>query len=110
MMQNRKTCEHDVVMLRFVPFIPGYRPTDEDATPGLGCSDCAAMVTGDASSSNRTMLLLEVADLPDDAAADASITIAGQALRGWNHRPVPLSANGLHRIELLPDCDLAGED
>jgi CRP-like cAMP-binding protein len=103
-------CDDDLVILRFVPFIPGRRPTDEDATPGLGSSDCAAMVTGDAQSPNRAVLLFEVADLAEDATVDASITIGGRALRGWDHQPVPLSARGLQRIELLPDRDLAGED
>ena len=99
-----------MVILRIVPFIPGRRPTDEDATPGLGTSDCAAMVTGNAYSPNRAVLLFEVADLADDVAVDASITIGGRALRGWDRRPVRLSAQGLQRIEMLPDRDLAGED
>jgi hypothetical protein len=98
------------MILRFVPFVPGRRPTDEDLTPGLGSSDCAAMVTGDAGSPNRAVLLFEVADLAGDATVDASITVGGQALRGWDRRPVPLPAQGLHRIEMLPDRDLAGED
>jgi hypothetical protein len=98
------------VALRFVPFVPGRRPTDEDATPGLGSSDCAAMITGDARSPNRAVLLFEVADLADDAVVDASITIGGRALPGWDRRPVPLSARCLQRIELLPGRDLAGED
>jgi Cyclic nucleotide-binding domain len=95
---------------RFVPFVPGRRPTDEDATPGLGSSDCAAMVTGDAISPNRAVLLFEVADLAGDVAVDASITIDGRVLTGWDRRPVPLSGRGLQRIELLPGRDLAGED
>ncbi len=96
--------------LRVVPFIPGRRPTDEDTSPGLGSSDCAAMVTGDARSPNRAVLLFEVADLADDAAVDASVTIGGRPLPGWDRRPVALSARGVQRIELLPDRDLAGED
>lgn len=96
--------------LRFVPFVPGRRPTDEDASPGLGSSDCAAVVTGDASSPNRAVLLFEAADLAGDAVVDASITIGGQTVPGWDRRPVPLSGRGLQRIELLPGRDLAGED
>jgi CRP-like cAMP-binding protein len=98
------------VTLRFVPFVPGRRPTDEDAAPGLGSSDCAALVTGDAGSPNRAVLLFEVADLAGGATVDASITIGGRALPGWDRRPVPLSGRGVQRIELLPDRDLAGED
>jgi hypothetical protein len=98
------------VRLRFVPFIPGRRPTDEDATPGLGTSDCAAVVTGDVGSPNRAVLLFEVADLADDAAVDASITLGHRALPGWDRRPVPLSTQGVQRIEMRPDRDLAGED
>ena len=103
-------CEDDAMTVRFVPFIPGRRPTDEDASPGLGSSDCAAMVTDDAGPPNRAVLLFTAGDLADGAAVDASITIDGRALPGWDHRPVPLSANGLQRIELLPGRDLAGED
>jgi CRP-like cAMP-binding protein len=103
-------CDHDVVILRFVPFFPGYRPTGEHAALGFGCSDCAAMVTGNGRSSNRAVLLFEVAGLADDAVVDASITIDGRALPGWDRRRVPLSAQVLQRIELLPDRDLAGED
>jgi CRP-like cAMP-binding protein len=96
--------------LQFVPFFPGYRPTDEHATLGFGCSDCAAMVTGDAHSPNRAVLLFEVAGLADDAAVDVSVTIGGRSLPGWDHRPVPLSGPGLQRLELLPDRDLARID
>lgn len=96
--------------VRLVPFIPGRRPTDEDSSPGLGSSDCAALVTGDASSPNRAVLLFEVADLAGDAAVDASITVDGRTLPGWDRRPVPLSDRGIQRVELLPDRDLAGED
>ena len=109
-MRWENQCDDDVVILRFVPFVPGRRPTVEDAAPGLGSSDCAAMVTDNAHSPNRAVLLFEVADLAEDAAVDASITIDGRALRGWDHRPVPLSARGVQRVEVLPDRDLAGED
>jgi hypothetical protein len=98
------------VMLQFVPFFPGNRPTNEDAAPGLGSSDCAAMVTGNADSLNKAVLLFKVAELPDGASIDASITIDGRAVPGWDHRPVPVSAHGLQRIEILPDRDLAGVD
>jgi CRP-like cAMP-binding protein len=96
--------------VRLVPFIPGRRPSDEDSSPGLGSSDCAAMVTGDASSPNRAVLLFEVADLADDATVDASITVDGRALPGWDRRPIPLSARRLQRIEIRPDIDLARQD
>ena len=100
-------CDDGKVTLRLVPFFPGHRPTDEDATPGLGCSDCAAMVTGDACSPNRAVLLFEV-DLADGDAVDASITIDGRALPGWDRRQVPLPAQGRQQIEIMPDRDLAG--
>jgi hypothetical protein len=67
------------------------------------------MVTGNAHSRNRAVLLFEATDLPADAAVDVSITIGGRALPGWDHQPVPLSGHGLQRIELPPDHDLAGE-
>jgi CRP-like cAMP-binding protein len=68
------------------------------------------MVTGDARSPNRAVLLFEVADLAGDVAVDASLTIDGRVLTGWDRRPVPLSGRGLQRIEVLPGRDLAGED
>jgi hypothetical protein len=68
------------------------------------------LVTGDAHSPNRAVLLFEVADLADDAVVEVSITIGGRALRGWDRRPVPLSGQRLQRIELLPERELASED
>jgi CRP-like cAMP-binding protein len=97
------------VTCRIVPFVPGRRPTDEDARPGLGSSDCAALVTG-VDRDNRAVLLFEVSDLAPDATAEARITIDGTPLPGWECRPVPLSDHARQRLEFWPERDLVGVD
>lgn len=92
---------------RIVPFVPGRRPTDESSRPGLGSSDCAALVTGE-NRDNRAILLFEVSDLPDDAAVEATVTIDCEPLPGWERRPLVLVGKGRQRVELRPEEDLAG--
>ena len=91
---------------RIVPFVPGRRPTDEARHPGLGSSDCVALVTG-TDRDNRTVLLFEVADLPADAAVEVTVTIDDEPLPGWERRPITLDPHGRQRIELRPEADLA---
>jgi CRP-like cAMP-binding protein len=92
---------------RFVPFVPGRRPTDERDHPGLGSSDNVALVTG-GDLDNRAVLLFDVADLPAGAVVEVMVTIDGQPLPGWEHRPIELTAQGRQRLELRPDEDMAG--
>jgi len=95
------------VECRIVPFFPGRRPTDEDVRAGFGSSDGAALVTG-AASDNRVVVLLEAVGLPPEAVVDATVTVDGQPLPGWDRRPVQITARARQRLELWPDRDLAG--
>ena len=92
---------------RFVPFVPGRRPTDEQTHPGLGSSDCVALVTGD-DRDNLAVLLVDVSDLPDRAAFEVTVTIDDRPLPGWERRSIELTTSGRQRIELRPDVDMAG--
>jgi hypothetical protein len=92
---------------RIVPFVPGRRPTEEDTRRGLGSSDRVALVTGE-DRDNRTVVLFEVSGLPRDAVVEATITIGGEPLRGWDRRPVALTHQARQRLELRPEHDLMG--
>lgn len=94
---------------RIVPFLPGRRPTDEDARPGFGSSDSAAMRT-DADLDNRAVLLLEIAGLSEGAVVEADVTVDGEPLPGWTARRIDITPQVRQRIELRPNIDLAGVD
>ena len=94
---------------RIAPFVPGRRPTDEDTRRGLGSSDNVALVTGD-SRDNEAIVLFEAADLPDDAVLEATVTIDGTPLPGWDGRAVDLAAQSVQRLRLRPEQDMAGVD
>lgn len=89
-------------MIRIVPFLPGRRPTDEDARPGFGSSDSAAMVTAD-SRENRTILLFELGDLPEGASVDATIAIDGQPVAGWDRHALERTPDLRQRLIIHPD-------
>ncbi len=95
--------------IRIVPFQPGRRPTDDNIRRGLGSSDDVAMVTGDGAD-NRTVVLFEVADLPEGAVVDATVTVDDRPLPGWDHQPVELTSDRRQRLELRPDRDLVDVD
>jgi len=97
------------VKCRIVPFIPGRRPTDEDTRRGLGSSDSVAVVTG-GDRDNRAVVLFEVSELPRDAVVEATITVDGQPLSGWERRPVALTQDARQRLELRPERDLRQVD
>jgi CRP-like cAMP-binding protein len=97
------------VECRIVPFVPGRRPTDEDTRRGLGSSDCVALVTG-AERDNRSVLLFEVSALPPDAAVEATISIDGRPIPGWERQPVAVTPHARQRLELRPERDLAAAD
>ncbi len=97
------------VKCRIVPFIPGRRPTDEDARRGLGSSDSVALVTGE-DRDNRTVLLFEVSDLAHDAVVEATITVDDRPLPGWGRRPVAITHAARQRLELRPERDFADID
>ena len=95
--------------LRFVPFVPGRRPTDEDVRRGFGSSDSAAVVTHDGSD-NRAVLLYESVGLPRAATLEATVAFDGEPLPGWDRRPIPRAGRNPHRLELRPNEDLATID
>ena len=97
------------VECRIVPFVPGRRPTDDDTRRGLGSSDRVALVTGE-ERDNRSVVLFEVSALPPEAAVEATISIDGRPLPGWERRPVALTPDARQRLELWPERDLAAAD
>src|SRR5829696_20839 len=84
-----------------VPFVPGWRPTDEATRPGLGSSDQAALLLGPAPARNRAFVLFSVTGDRDGAAVDATLSFRGARgdgapvpVHGWDRRPVPLRCFG----------------
>ena len=75
-----------VVNCRFIAFVPGRRPTDEDVRRGLGSSDCVALVTGE-DRDNRTVVLFEVSELPRDAAVEVTVDHRRPAGAGLGSSP-----------------------
>ncbi|HVF74975.1 MAG TPA: cyclic nucleotide-binding domain-containing protein [Acidimicrobiales bacterium] len=100
---NATTC-------RIVRFVPGRRPTDEAMHPGLGSSDCAALVTGAADGSNQAIVLFDVAGLASGDDVDATVEVGGRPVPGWHHRPLAVDSDGRHRLTVAPDDDMAGVD
>lgn len=94
------------VTCRIVPFVPGRRPTDEDTRPGLGSSDNVALVTG-SGRTNKAIFLFEVSTLPDGAHVEATISLDGRPLPGWDQQLVPVTPHPRQRLELLPESALA---
>lgn len=92
-----------------VPFLPGRRPTDDVRWPGLGSSDSAALVT-DGSRANEAVILVETSDVPATAVLEATVTVDGQPVRGWDRVSVPLTPAPRQRVVLHPDVDFAGVD
>jgi CRP-like cAMP-binding protein len=97
------------VECRIVPFVPGRRPTAEDTRRGLGSSDRVALVTGE-DRDNRSVVLFEVSAVPPGAVVEATISIDGRPLPGWERRPVALTPDARQRLELRPERDLAAAD
>jgi Cyclic nucleotide-binding domain len=105
---------------RIVPFVPGHRPTLEATHPGLGSSDCIAVVTGGAADGNKAIVLFELANDHPRVEVDVTLRLAdrcgrdvGGALHGWDRRNLHIdrSRNGSRRrLDILPEVDIpAGE-
>jgi len=58
-----------------VPFVPGWRPTDEATSPWLGSSDQAALILDDAGPENAAYVLFEVAGA-DGGGLDLDVTLS----------------------------------
>lgn len=104
---------------RVVPFVPGRRSNVEDYYPGLGSSDCVAVVTGGDVERNRAEVLFDVGPPHQRLGVDATIRWAdltgepGAALPGWHHRPIELRARPdgtLRHLVIRPEIDFAAED
>src|SRR3954454_12266702 len=101
------------VRLRIVPFVPGRRPADEAAHPGLGSSEDVGLILP-GGEEDRACILYE---LEGDAAVRATVSFTGPdgsqapaAVPGWEDRAVEPAALGERRVfgltpahDLLPD-------
>jgi len=102
--------------VRVVAFTPGRRSTDESNHPGLGSSDCAAVIIGGDADTNRSCVLFDLEPLDETMAVDATIWFAdapGQPLPGWDHRPVDIAPQRQTRrrtVAIHPDRDLRAVD
>jgi hypothetical protein len=87
------------VECRIVPFVPGWRPTDEASHPRLGSSDQAALVLGDdgaESRENTAYMLFDVSGAEGRRVQfDVTLSFAGldgsldsDPIPGWDRRPV----------------------
>jgi len=92
-----------------VPFVPGRRPTDDQRWPGFGSSDSAALVTG-GTRANEAVILVEASGLPATAVLEATVTIDGQLVDGWDRVRVPPATGPRHRVVLRPDLDFGEVD
>lgn len=102
---------------RVVPFVPGRRSNVEEYYPGLGSSDCIAVITGGDAEQNRAEVLFDVGPPNPSLGVVAAIRWAdrasGAALPGWHHRPLELPARpdgALRHLVIRPEVDFAGED
>src|SRR4051812_46065424 len=75
--------------LRIVPFVPGWRPTDEATHPGLGSSDQAALILGRPPSENAAYVLFSA---PAGAPVDVTLSVGAEIV--WDRRPLPLRCFG----------------
>lgn len=84
---------------RIVPFVPGWRPTDEASHPRLGSSDQAALVLGDDGAQGRentAYMLFDVSGAEGRRVQfDVTLSFAGldgsidsDPIPGWDRRPV----------------------
>jgi CRP-like cAMP-binding protein len=89
--------------VRFEPFVPGRRPDDEAAYPGLGSSEQVGLLNPARSPSDHVKLLLRcyadgqlVAGMPSEARATATIEAIDEAgltrgaVTGWSQRDVTM--------------------
>jgi CRP-like cAMP-binding protein len=97
------------VRLQIVPFVPGRRPTEEDAYPGLGSSDNAALVVRH-EEENRATILFEVEGSPKGASVEATLSVDGEALPGWRGKNIDITERTRQQVSFAPNVDLANVD
>lgn len=105
---------------RIEPFVPGRRSNVEEFYPGLGSSDCVAVLTGGDVDANRCVLLFDVGPVDPRLALDASmrwVDVAGvgalEPIDGWHRRPIELDAcseGNLRSLTIHPEVDFDSDD
>jgi Cyclic nucleotide-binding domain len=103
-----------------VPFVPGRRPTFEASHPGLGASDCIAVLTGGASDGNKAIVLFELGHIDPRVEVQATLRLAdrcgrdaGAPLRGWDRRPLQLDRSTQRprrQLAILPEIDIPADE
>jgi CRP-like cAMP-binding protein len=91
--------------LRIVPFVPGRRPADEAAHPGLGSSEEVAVLLADAEDPACILYTLSAADVPGVSVR------AALSSSGWEEREVAIERIGDERFlfVLHPERELADD-
>jgi CRP-like cAMP-binding protein len=100
---------------RIKPFVPGQRSNVEEFYPGLGSSDCVAMLTGGDATANRCNILFDVNATHPRLALDVTMRWADSdtaPIAGWDRRPVRFGdrINSLQPLVIHPEIDFADED
>ena len=77
--------------IRIVPFVPGRRPMDEAAHPGLGSSEeVAVILAGDDQEDPACVLYtLPAAERPG-VSVQVSLSLDGAPVTGWQRREIPI--------------------
>ncbi len=115
---ERLRSEQHMISCQLVPFIPGWRPTDEASHPWMGSSDQVALILGEDAVENVSYLLFDVeGEEGANVGLDVTLTFSGidgsmraQPIPSWDRRPVqPMAFEpaaddrpGLGPIELNP--------
>ena len=89
----------DPVALRIVPFVPGRRPADEAAHPGLGSSEEVAVLLDGQEDPACVLYTLPAAGLPG-VTVDVSLSLGDRPVAGWEQRRIAIErfADGEGRL------------
>ncbi len=87
------------------PFVPGRRPSHEANYPGLGSSDCVAVLTGSDTGVNEAVVLFDAPTSDDRLTLDATLRWPdGEIVAGWDRRTVESTTAGLrHSLVIHPE-------
>jgi CRP-like cAMP-binding protein len=97
---DRLRSEHGIVGCHLVPFIPGWRPTDEASHPWMGSSDQAALILSEGDVENVSYVLFDI-NGGDCANVELDVTLSfsgidgsvrSQPIPSWERRRVPAMA------------------
>ncbi|MGA9278902.1 cyclic nucleotide-binding domain-containing protein [Ilumatobacter sp.] len=105
---------------RIVPFAPGRRSNVEEFYPGLGSSDCMALLTGGDPDANRCVILFDVGPGHPRLVLEASMSwkgltddAVGTPIAGWDRRRLEFDTRGdgeLRSLVIHPEVDFVDED